>query len=99
MGKGLVGANNEVSFYCPFCNHYKTKLGVNLSSQYWHCWVCDTKGRKLYQLFNRINANSEQRRQLNELLGEYRPDDVDKKYSSVFLPTDYIPLWLSGKTL
>jgi len=31
-------------------------------------------------------------------LGEYRPDTVDKKYSSVFLPTDYISLWLSGKS-
>ena len=98
LGKGLVGTNNEVSFYCPFCNHYKTKLGVNLSSQYWHCWVCDTKGRKLYQLFNKINANIEQKHQLNELLGEYRPDNVDKKYSSVFLPKDYISLWLHGNS-
>lgn len=73
-------------------------MGVNLSSQYWHCWVCNTKGRKLYQLFNKLNANSEQRRQLNELLDEYIPDNVDKKYSSVFLPSEYIPLWLSGKS-
>ena len=42
---GIEAKGPELIFYCPFCNHYKRKLQVNVDTQQWHCWVCDVKGR------------------------------------------------------
>jgi transcription elongation factor Elf1 len=44
LGTGKTLRNNEVAFYCPFCNHYKQKLQVNMESRNWHCWVCNARG-------------------------------------------------------
>ena len=40
---------------CPFCNHYKPKLEVNIVKSLWHCWVCDKKGRSLFTLLKGMN--------------------------------------------
>lgn len=42
-------AGNEYLFYCPFCDHHKKKLSINLSKNKYKCWVCDQSGntRKL----------------------------------------------------
>jgi len=53
-----VRKENEHIFFCPFCSHYKPKLQVNLVSQFWHCWVCDSKGRTLKQLFYKLNVKN-----------------------------------------
>lgn len=38
-------ANQEYyQFYCPFCQHHKKKLGINLNTGYVKCWVCGPKG-------------------------------------------------------
>ena len=44
LGVGTSLKGNEQAHHCPFCHHHKKKLQVNLDSQYWHCWVCDSKG-------------------------------------------------------
>ena len=31
----------QFAWMCPFCNHYKPKLEVNILKSLWHCWVCD----------------------------------------------------------
>ena len=56
IGRSKKTSGNNVSFKCPLCNHYKHKLEIDLNTQYWHCWVCNAKGRKLYTLFKKINA-------------------------------------------
>ena len=40
----------QFAWMCPFCNHYKPKLEVNILKSVWHCWVCDKKGRSLFTL-------------------------------------------------
>ena len=48
LGKGKINANDNVAFHCPFCHHNKKKMEVNIVTQYWHCWVCNAAGRKLF---------------------------------------------------
>ena len=37
-------SKDELLFNCPFCNHHKKKLSVNVGKGFFKCWVCDTKG-------------------------------------------------------
>ena len=89
-----VRKENEHIFYCPFCNHYKPKLQVNLTSQFWHCWVCDSKGRRFYQLFKKLNATPSQLKELTDIVGEFfYSDEKFDKEEVISLPKEYIPLW------
>ena len=77
-----------MSFKFPLCNHYKHKLEVDLSSQYWHCWVCNAKGRKLYTLFKKINATLTQIKDLNKFVDSYIPVK-EEKAEHVSLPSEF----------
>ena len=89
-----VRKENEHIFFCPFCNHYKPKLQVNLVNQFWHCWVCDSKGRTLKQLFYKLNATPNQFIELTDIVGEsYYYTEKSDTVEVISLPKEYIPLW------
>jgi DNA primase len=94
LGTGRKLRNNEVAFHCPFCNHYKPKLQVNLESHNWHCWVCNAKGRKVVQLFRKLKVSNQILNQLYDIVDEYVPikkkEDVQE---SISLPKDMLYLW------
>ena len=84
-----VRKQNEHIFFCPFCNHYKPKLQVNLVNQKWHCWVCNESGHKLYQLFNKLKVQSNLYKELSELVDdivyEYEAKTEDENYHAARL--------------
>jgi len=47
-------SGEEYLFACPFCEHYKKKLSINLKKNKFKCWVCDTSGNSLLYLFKRF---------------------------------------------
>ena len=47
---------NQCDVHCPFCNHRKPKLGINLQNQVYHCWVCGEKGRGMWKIFKKLNT-------------------------------------------
>ena len=88
IGRSKKTSGNNVSFKCPLCNHYKHKLVVDLSSQYWHCWVCNSKGRKLYTLFKKINATISQLKDLSKFVDTYVPVKTEQ-VEHVSLPSEF----------
>lgn len=93
VGKSLKG--NERTFYCPFCHHHKKKLQVNLESQQWHCWVCDSKGRSIGYLLSKLNVDYNKIQKINDIYGEtsysdYKP--TKEEQVELFLPKEYKPL-------
>jgi len=89
LGRSKKTSGNNVSFKCPCCNHYKHKLEIDLSTQYWHCWVCNAKGRKLYTLFRKANASKVQIDDLNKEVGSYVPVRETTAKQGVMLPTEF----------
>jgi len=89
LGRSKKTSGNNVSFKCPCCNHYKPKLEIDLSTQFWHCWVCNAKGRKLYTLFKRANASKSQIDDLNTEVGNYVPVREKANTQSVALPPEF----------
>lgn len=89
----------EISYHCPFCNHYKPKLQVNLITQKWHCWVCDSKGQTILSLLKKSNAPFPTFSRIRGIYGEssynYRPDTTKEL---VGLPEGYRPLYVRHNT-
>jgi DNA primase len=48
--KGIFGNckyssnTKEAEFYCFYCKHHKPKLSINLTTDVYHCWVCNKSG-------------------------------------------------------
>ena len=46
--KSIMGSvrceGQEHLFHCPYCQHHKQKLSVNIERGVFKCWVCDMKG-------------------------------------------------------
>ena len=88
--------NGEQAFHCPFCNHYKKKLQVNIETQKWHCWVCNIGGHKIGILLRKLNAPKQIISEVLKILGDYRGVSKDKEEVTeynVSLPQHYQPLW------
>ena len=93
IGKqGTVSKNNELMYECPFCDTSKKKLQINVSTQQWHCWVCDAKGRLVYTLLKKLKAAKSAFQELNQI---YKNTSFRSKKEESFivkLPEEFIPL-------
>ena len=92
LGVGTSMKNDEQAHYCPFCHHHKKKLQINLKTQYWHCWVCDAKGRKIQRLLKRLHVDSRKLKKIYEIYGDdyivYSKDTEDEKVE-LRLPNEF----------
>ena len=86
---------NELAFYCPFCNHHKQKLQVNTETQKWHCWTCNSGGKKLTSLLKKLDVDRKVISVIREIYGDsnYNPqlEDADTKVF-ISLPKEFKPL-------
>ena len=92
---------NEFMYWSPFVSHHKQKLQINIKNQNWHCWVSNTGGRTLFQLFKKVNASHQHFEELNELVGDsykYKKEDR-KKTEVVELPKEFKPLWTGNDSI
>ena len=95
LNKSKTTSNDNIAFNCPFCNHHKKKLEVNIKNQHWHCWVCNAAGRKLTILFRKLNVQREKISKLIQLVDdvEYKPSKTSTDTPILHLPEGYRPLW------
>ncbi len=69
---GIEAKGPELIYYCPFCDHHKRKLQVNVDSQNWHCWVCDAKGRSVFSLVKKIGVPKSVFTELSQIYDTYK---------------------------
>jgi DNA primase len=96
LGKGTPTSKGNYAFKCPFCSHHKNKLEVSLRTtakkeNFWHCWVCDTKGKTIRTLFKQAKATPDKFKDLNLLI---QPTNVEDIVSTevLALPAEFIAL-------
>jgi len=95
MGKGRSTARNNTAFHCPFCNHSKPKLEIQIHTNEkkenpWHWWVCGEKGKTLISLFKKLKAPSSKIQELNSLI---KPGTKQvEQFQTLALPKEFIPL-------
>lgn len=100
LGSGKSTSKGNYAFHCPFCNHHKRKLEINLSSdnKEYHCWSCNTSGKKIITLFKKLNQSREIITELFSILNisnRYTDNTtLDQKSTAVIrLPNEYKPLY------
>lgn len=102
LGNGKPDRDKEnYSFHCPFCNHRKPKLVVNVKTGQFHCWTCypPTQGKKLVDLLKKLKAPAEA---IKEMMG-YFASPENKTQGTVTevvtLPKEFIPLSDTEKSI
>ena len=97
LGSGKSTARNNYAYHCPFCNHSKPKLEVNLTENRegknpWHCWSCDMRGTTIYNLFKQLKVDSSKIGELTSLVKTSKSISETQVVSSVALPPEFIGL-------
>jgi hypothetical protein len=97
LGFGKQTARGNYAYHCPLCKHHKPKLEVNMSENSkgenpWHCWVCDKKGKKLYQLFKAVEVPPETMAELKAIVKYVGPETDVQVETKVSLPKEFKPL-------
>ena len=96
-----IRKNEEAVYFCPFCSHYKKKLEINVRTQEWHCWICNSCGRSIKSLFYKLKVSPSLFDELYKIIGENwtKPADIITWPQTHSLPDEFIPLWKSSNLL
>ena len=97
LGSGKPTARNNYAYNCPFCNHHKPKLEVNLTENKegknpWHCWVCGVRGTTVYQLFKKVKASASKLTELQSLVKSSKTTKFKVVHNAISLPSEFIDL-------
>ena len=97
LGSGKQTARGNYAYHCPLCKHHKPKMEINMSENSkgenpWHCWVCDKKGKKLYQLFKAVEVAPEVMSELKAIVKYVGPETDIQVETKVTLPKEFQPL-------
>ena len=90
IARGTKKKDDNYAYHCPFCNHRKKKLEIDITSGKYHCWVCDAKGTRIHTLLRKIKVN-------NAIVKEIKGFYDDKKYTPLTTPTDEVVLSLPNE--
>ncbi len=90
LGVGSSLKGNEQAHHCPFCHHYKKKLQINLETQNWHCWVCDSKGRTIQSLLRKLNVDIRDIQKIRDIYGDDTPNIKNDEFViKLQLPSEF----------
>jgi DNA primase len=100
LGVGSSLKGNEQAHHCPFCSHHKKKLQINLDTQRWHCWVCDSKGRSIAGLLRKLNVDIRDLSKVKDIYGDEPEYDPKEEFViKLQLPKEFKQLYFKPKGL
>ena len=93
FGNGQYSSTTkELVVFCPFCNHRKKKLSINLDTNFFKCWVCNKAGKDVGFLIQKFGSFHD----LDIYNKNYNTNKVILKDEfqnfKICLPEHYIPL-------
>jgi hypothetical protein len=94
LGTGKATARGNYAYHCPLCHHHKPKLEINMSENAkgenaWLCWVCDKKGKKIYQLFKAVEVSPDVMTELRSIVKYTGPERQLVVEHKLELPKEY----------
>ena len=95
LGQSTKANRDYVQFHCPFCNHYKKKLGISLNTGRWKCWVCPSKGKSISTLFKKIRQPEKIITTAKQLWSE-KQTSREEFTQLLTLPKEFKPLWVNS---
>jgi len=58
LGRGYHSGHEHL-FRCPFCEHHKMKMSVNVDKSVFKCWICDKSGRDLGYIVRKFGSKDD----------------------------------------
>ena len=58
LGRGYHSGHEHL-FHCPFCEHPKMKMSVNVDKSVFKCWICDKSGRNLGYIVRKFGTRQD----------------------------------------
>lgn len=103
LGKMYPRARGNFAAHCPFCQHRKPKLEINLNENspyfgHWECWVCRTRGRSIRSLVKHLNLSKAEANNILQFVQKTREIDTEEQKTVVRLPDEFVPLELASST-
>jgi DNA primase len=95
LGAGKSTSRGNYAYNCPICKHHKPKLEINMTENAkgensWHCWVCNARGKKIYQLFKTLDVPSDILQDIKIITKTTNIlEDPNPKENKVSLPKEY----------
>ena len=96
LGPSSRKAGSNYAFHCPFCNHHKKKLEVQVytndkGENPWACWVCNTRGKTVRSLLRQLKVSPESQKQVLQHIS--KGESLDSKVDiGLTLPKEFISL-------
>ena len=102
LGKSNKRARDNYAFHCPFCNHRKPKLEINMATNEqghnpWECWVCQTRGKTIRSLLTQLKTPRDTAAEILKYLPKGSQIEF-KQLSIIELPKEYQPLYSASST-
>lgn len=102
LGKSHKRARENYAFHCPFCNHRKPKLEINMATteegkNFWECWVCQTRGQSIYSLLKQLKVPKEEAQEVLKYVKKGKKY-LYKTEEAVELPKEFQPLASASTT-
>ena len=91
----FIRKGEEAVYHCPFCLHRKKKLEINVRTQKWHCWTCNSAGFSIRSLFCKLKVKELYFEELYKVVGKHwvRNENKEERPVNLSLPEEFIPLW------
>lgn len=96
LGLSKPTARDNYAYHCPFCNHRKPKLEIQMTETQdglnpWNCWACGSKGKTLFQLFRKLKYPREKIEDLKKIVKETKSYDSVEKITKkeIKLPKEF----------
>lgn len=91
LGTGKIVSKDEAMFMCPFSNHRKPKLAVNLTTQRWQSWIdTNSKGRSIFSLFKKMQVSPEYFQELSTIVKLPKNIKLEKEVENkIHLPFEF----------
>lgn len=91
----LQKSGDELLFFCPKCHHHKKKLNVNIKNGFYHCWICDFKGRGFVSLLKKLKAKPE----FFSYFKGYKYVPKTTNIKEVKLPEEFEPMYKKSRNV
>jgi len=102
LGPSHKKSKDNYAFHCPFCNHYKPKLEINLLTNNkgenpFACWVCNTKGKTIRSLLLQLKISPDTANTILKHVNNSVSKELDIEVN-LRLPKEFKPLY-EGSTI
>ena len=107
LGQGKPTSKGNYAYVCPFHTSNppgKKNFEINLTENEqgenkWACWGCKIKGKKLINLFNKLNVSQDKKQELKSYITNISNNEIIKNEETISLPKEFISLYKEDNNL